>query len=239
MRRFGWLIFLLAILPSRAAAQVEDDLGFFAEDPLGLEVETFVLALDREATMNAYLAWDPATSEALVIDPGVPAPEVVEFIRARRLNVLAVLLTHGHVDHVGGVEFLAMELAVPAFLHPSDRSLAAGTTGAGFPFRAYPGDGRLRLGGLEIEVIATPGHTPGSVCLRAGNLLFSGDTLFAGAVGKAQGGSAARRRANLLQEIGAIRRRLLTLPPMTRVLPGHGPSTTIGAEASANPFLKE
>ena len=107
MRRFAWVLFLLALLPSRAPAQVKDDLGFFEGEPLGLQVKTFLLALGPDATMNCYAAWDPGTGEALVIDPGVPAPEVAEFIRASELKVLAVLHTHGHTDHVGGVEYLA------------------------------------------------------------------------------------------------------------------------------------
>lgn len=239
MRRVNCLLLMLAALAAAAQAQAEPDLGFFAEEPAGLEVKTFALALEAGATMNCYLAWDPASLEALVIDAGAPAPEVLAFIRARELKALAVLNTHGHHDHVGGASFLAEKLAVPAYLHPADLPLAARTLGAGFPFRSYPADGRLRLGGLELEVIAVPGHSPGSVCLRSGGILFSGDTLFAGAVGKPHGDSAARRRANLLLETENIRRLLLALPAMTRVLPGHGPSTTVGAEKAGNPFLKK
>lgn len=239
MRRINCLFLLLAAFAAAAHAQAEPGLGFFAEEPAGLEVRTFVLALESGTTMNCYLAWDPAALEALVIDPGAPVPEVLAFIRARGLKVLAVLNTHGHYDHVGGVPFLAEKLAVPAYLHPADLPLAARTLGAGFPFRSYPTDGRLRLGGLELEVIAVPGHSPGSVCLRSGGILFSGDTLFAGAVGKPHGDSADRRRANLHLETENILRRLLALPAMTRVLPGHGPSTTVGAEKAGNPFLKK
>lgn len=239
MRRIHCLLLLLAALAAWAQAQAEPGPGFFAEEPAGLEVRAFALALEPGATMNCYLAWDPASLEALVIDPGIPAPELPGFIRARGLKVLAVLNTHGHYDHVGGVPFLAETLAVPAYLHPADRPLAVRALGAGFPFRPYPADGRLRLGGLELEVIAVPGHSPGSVCLQSGGILFSGDTLFAGAVGKPHGDSAARRRANLLLETEGIRRRLLALPAMTRVLPGHGPSTTVGAEKAGNPFLKK
>jgi glyoxylase-like metal-dependent hydrolase (beta-lactamase superfamily II) len=218
--------------------QETTELGFFAEEAPGLEVKTFRLALGGGgATMNCHLAWSPASREALVIDPGVPAPEVLEFIRARRLEVLAILNTHGHYDHVGGDAFLAATLSVPVYLHRADRRLAAPTTGPGVRFSDLPGHGRLALGKLEVEVLHTPGHSPGSVCLRIGDILFSGDTLFAGAVGKPHGDSRSRREASLRLEVEGIRRLLLALPPLTRVYPGHGESTTIGAEKTFNSFL--
>jgi glyoxylase-like metal-dependent hydrolase (beta-lactamase superfamily II) len=111
--------------------------------------------------------------------------------------------------------------------------MASRVAGAKCPITPYPDDRRLVLGDWEIDVIPTPGHTPGSVCLRIGETLFSGDTLFAGAIGKADG------RADLRREVQNIRRFLLTLPPATRVFPGHGPATTIGAEKVFNPYIAQ
>lgn len=214
-------------------------MDFFAEEAPGLEVKTFRLALDGgSGTMNCHLAWSPGSRQALVIDPGMPAPEILEFIRARRLEVLAILNTHGHYDHVGGDAFLAATLSVPVYIHRADRKLAALTTGPGIRFTDLPAKGKLALGKLEVEVIHTPGHSPGSVCLRIGEILFSGDTLFAGGVGKPYGNNPSRREAGLRLEVENIRRLLLTLPPLTRVYPGHGDATTIGAEKAFNVFLK-
>ncbi|MDD8012529.1 MAG: MBL fold metallo-hydrolase, partial [Acidobacteriota bacterium] len=113
----------------------------------------------------------------------------------------------------------------------ADKKMASRVAGADCPIIPYPNDRFLILGGWEIEVIPAPGHTPGSVCLRIGEALFSGDTLFAGAIGKAE------PQANLRLEVQNIRRFLLILPPTTRVFPGHGPATTIGAEKAFNPYL--
>jgi len=239
MRRILGLGLFLLGLATGLVGQEANELGFFAEEAPGLEVKTFRLRVEaQDATMNCYLAWSPGSQQALVVDPGVPAPEVLEFIRARHLEVLAILNTHGHYDHVGGDAFLAAKLSVPVYLHRADRSLAAQTTGPGVRFTDLPSQGKLVLGKLEVEVLHTPGHSPGSVCLRIGDILFSGDTLFAGGVGKPYGHSRPRREASLRLEVENIRRLLLRLPPLTRVYPGHGEATTIGAEKTFNRFLR-
>lgn len=238
MRRTILGLSFLACLAMGTMAQVDRDLGFFEEEATGLEVKTFVLSLEDGGTMNCYLAWDSGSRQAWVIDPGAPAPALLEFIRSQRLHVLAVLNTHGHYDHVGGNAYLAARLDAPFYLQRADHALAAKTAGPEFVFCDYPGDSRLQLGGLEIEIIGTPGHTPGSVCLKSRDILFSGDTLFAGGIGKAYGGNPRQRQANLRLEVDRIRKRLLPLSPLTRVLPGHGPATTIGAERVFNAFLQ-
>ena len=147
--------------------------------------------------------------------------------------MLAILNTHGHSDDCAGDCFLAAALSVPVFLDRADRTITSRVPGAECPITPYPDGRHLVLDGWEIEVIRTPGHTPGSVCLRIGETLFSGDTLFAGAIGKAED------QADLRLEVQNIRRSLLALPPSTRVFPGHGPATTIGAEKAFNPYLVE
>jgi len=219
-------------------SQTVPDKGFFEDGTISLEVKTFPLSIDkRTEKANCYVAWLPESRQAVLVDPGSPEAKILEFIRARHLKVLAILNTHGHFDHCAGDNFLAAKLSVPVYLHQADRAMASRVAGAGCPLIPYPNDRRLILDGWEIEVIPTPGHSPGSVCLRIGETLFSGDTLFAGAIGKADGESEAERQANLQLEVRNIRELLLTLPPTTRVFPGHGPATTIGAEKAFNPYI--
>lgn len=232
MRRILGLGVILLLPVLGLFSQTVPDQGFFDDGTVSLEVKTFPLAIDRLAEKeNCYVAWLPETSQAVVIDPGAPQAEILEFILARRLNVLAIVNTHGHSDHCAGDCFLAGKLSVPVYLDRADDRMASLVAGAGCPLTPYPDDRRLVLDGWEIEVIPTPGHTPGSVCLRIGETLFSGDTLFAGAIGKADS------QADLGREVRNIRRSLLTLPPSTRVFPGHGPATTIGAEKAFNPYI--
>jgi glyoxylase-like metal-dependent hydrolase (beta-lactamase superfamily II) len=232
MRRILGLGALIFLAGSILSSQTAPDQGFFEEGAVSLEVKTFPLAINRMPEKeNCYVAWLPETRQAVVIDPGSPQMEILEFIRAQRLNVLAILNTHGHADHCAGDCFLAAKLSVAVYLHRADQALASRVAGARCPATAYPADQRLVLDGWEIEVIPTPGHTPGSVCLKIGETLFSGDTLFAGAIGKAD------NQADLGLEVRSIRQLLLILPPTTRVFPGHGPATTIGAEKSFNPYI--
>ena len=212
---------------------------FFQEEPVGPAVKGFTLPLgDGDWSMNCYVAWDLDSKHAVVVDPGTRSREVSAFMQSEGLEVKAVLLTHGHGDHVGGLVHLVADFpSVPVYLHRDDHTLAMLTTGPNIAFRDYPGNGRLTLGKLEFEVIFTPGHSPGSVCLRSGDILFSGDTLFFGTIGKAHGNSPAQREANLRREIANIQHKLMTLPALTRVYPGHGSATTIGREKRSNRFL--
>jgi len=169
---------------------------------------------------NVYLAACPATGRAVLIDPADDAGRILEM--AAGLAVEAVLLTHGHQDHLEAVGVVCRALGVPPRLHPADAALA-GLAGA-LPLA----DGEeIRCGTVALEVRHTPGHTPGSVCLWSGTTLFSGDTLFPGGPGATAGPAAFR------EVMASLRTRLFTLPDDTTVLPGHGPGTTIGAERPA------
>ena len=239
MRHLVGLVILIAWLRAFNFSQETPETDFFMEEPATLNVKIFTLPLgDGDWTMNCYLAWDSESKKALVIDPGAPAPALTDFIRSKGLDVLAILNTHGHYDHVGGVVSLSKAFPVPVYLHRADHALAARTAGSAVIFKDYPANGRLLLGNLEIRVIHTPGHSPGSVCLKSGEILFSGDTLFARSVGKAWGDNPQQREANLRLEVDNIREYLLSLPLLTKVYPGHGRSTTIGTEKAFNPFLK-
>jgi hydroxyacylglutathione hydrolase len=187
------------------------------------------------------------TGECAVVDAGFEAGAVVRWVREQPgpLAVRYLLATHAHYDHVCGMREVQAALGGEFRLHPADRPLLAqlGEQAAtwGFPPAAAPGEvldlvdgGRLALGEEILEVIHTPGHSPGGVCFRCGDDLWSGDTLFAGSVGRTDlpGGSAVELERS-------IRTRLFPLGDAVRVHPGHGPSTTIGRERTGNPYVGE
>jgi hydroxyacylglutathione hydrolase len=202
---------------------------------------------------NCYLVAPAPGEECVIIDPGQDAERGIEELLERfRLKPIAVLLTHGHVDHMWSVAPVCGAKDVPAYIHPDDRemlsdpakgmSLMAKQQFLGGMTFAEPDDVKelsdgelISLAGLDIRVGHVPGHTPGSVTYRSGaedlDLLFTGDLLFAGSIGRTDlpGGDH--------QQILRSLARTLTLPDETTVLPGHGPQTTIGDERHTNPFL--
>jgi hydroxyacylglutathione hydrolase len=198
---------------------------------------------------NCYLVADSAGAEALVIDPGQDAmPGIEELCAEHRLRPVAVLLTHGHLDHLWSVAPLAGSHGIPAWIHPRDRHLLTDPlAGVGPELRAMlPGlelaepddvrelaDGQvLDLAGVRLVADHTPGHTPGHVTFRDEQVLFAGDLVFAGSIGRTDlpGGS-------LPEMLASLAGRFLTLPDELQVLPGHGPATTVGRERASNPFL--
>ena len=202
---------------------------------------------------NCYLVAPAPGEECVIIDPGQDAEPGIEQLLARyRLKPIAVLLTHGHVDHVWSVAPVCGARNIPAYIHPDDRdllsdpgrglSLATRQQFLGGMTFSEPDDVKeltdgatLALAGCEFTVSHAPGHTRGSVTYRGGDAdldaLFTGDLLFAGSIGRTDlPGGDDRAMARSLQ-------RTLTLPDGTVVLPGHGPRTTIGGERRANPFL--
>jgi len=197
---------------------------------------------------NCVVLACPETAEAVVIDPGDEGERVAGVLEQRGWKARHILLTHAHVDHVGGVKALRAATGAPVLLHPDDRPLfdRVAQQASAFGLRAEqpaPPDGTLNDGdeitfgaGLRLTVLHTPGHSPGGVCLHlagAAGLLVAGDTLFAGSIGRTDlwGGD----HATLMR---SIRERLLDLPPATQVICGHGPATTIGDEAQSNPFVR-
>lgn len=196
---------------------------------------------------NCTILGDELTHEAIVIDPGDNVPQILARLAKRHLTVKQIVITHAHIDHVGGALKLKRLTGAPIFLNESDQPqlklMAAQAAWLGIPTpETAPPDVSLTNGmrvGLDrypAEVIHTPGHTQGSVCLHFVplNLLVAGDTLFAGSIGRTDlpGG-------DFHQIIDSIHSRLLTLPDETRVLPGHGEATTIGNERERNPFLQD
>jgi len=193
---------------------------------------------------NCWLVADPGTREAVVVDPGDEAPLFLARLRHHDWTPTAIWLTHAHVDHVSGVAAVKEASGVPVFLHPADRFLYdhAAQQGAMFGLRVDPppppdaelADGQtLAVGGCRFEVVHVPGHSPGHVAFVGHGLAIAGDVLFAGSIGRTDlpGG-------DMDTLLASIRTRLYPLPDDTRVLPGHGPETTIGAEKRTNPFVR-
>lgn len=191
---------------------------------------------------NCYIVACPDTRRAAVVDPGQPDPWIRRVVADQQLAVDLILLTHGHVDHIGGVEWARGWSGAPVLAHQDEERLLGdpawnGSIQFGQPIRINridrwlaEGD-RVNLGNLEFQVLHTPGHTPGGICFYTPGRLVVGDTLFAGSVGRTDlpGGDTA-------QLLNSIRTRIYTLPPETVVYPGHGPETSVGDEQSYNPF---
>jgi len=181
---------------------------------------------------NCYIVHDENRRDCFVIDPGYQAEDILDFCKDKDLTIAAVLLTHGHFDHVGAVKELAAETGCRVYLCAEDLSMPGMMTGGRLYYTHTYGEGdELDLAGLRISVLHTPGHTPGSVCLLADNALFSGDTLFAGSCGRTDlpGGSWATIVKSL--------RRLSELEGDFPVYPGHGESTSLAEEKRYNPYL--
>ena len=189
-----------------------------------MEVKSFTVG---PLAANCYVV--SAGGDAVVVDPGAEAARIIKAVGERR--VAAILATHGHSDHVGAVKELAVATGAPFMVPAGDLALAEKYVGAQAAVPLNDGD-RLDFGDISLKVIATPGHTPGSSCFYAPGLLFSGDTLFAGGVGRTDlpGGSSDAL-------FSSIRERIFTLAGDTVVYPGHGERTTVARERESNPFF--
>ena len=182
---------------------------------------------------NCYILHQEASSSCVVIDPGYTPEVILDFLAGKGLKLEAILLTHGHFDHVGAVLDLAAETGCQVYLNPDDLSMPPRMTAGPLYYTDTYSDGdTLSPAGIPFQVLSTPGHTPGSVCLIAENYLFSGDTLFAGSRGRTDlpGGSTRAIRESL--------RRLAALPQDYSVHPGHGESTTLAWEKQYNPYMR-
>jgi len=181
---------------------------------------------------NCYLVFGGENDRCVVIDPGDEAQKVLDAAAQLGKSVAAILLTHGHFDHVGAVRQIAAETDCDVYLHSNDLSLPkVFTAGALYCTHTYEEGDTVEAAGLTFSVLHTPGHTPGSVCLKCEDTLFSGDTLFAGSCGRTDlPGGDRRTMENSLQ-------RLARLEEALTVCPGHGPLTTLSYEKQTNPYL--
>jgi glyoxylase-like metal-dependent hydrolase (beta-lactamase superfamily II) len=177
---------------------------------------------------NCYILGCKETKEGAVIDPGDEVPRIVNEATRADLTIRYILLTHGHPDHVGGVHELKRVVKAPVLIHKGD------VGGLDFPPDGYLSDGQeIQVGNYMLKIIHTPGHSPGGICIHAPGVVFTGDTLFAGSIGRSDLPGASHE-----QLIEGVVKKIFTLGGELRVYPGHGPHTTIGRERQTNPWFR-
>ena len=196
---------------------------------------------------NCSVVGDEQTREAMVIDPGDQIEDILKILKAENLTLKQIVVTHAHIDHVGGAMKLKAATGAPILMNQNDQALLkmldmqAAWVGMKPPGQVQideaVDEGRvLKIGGIATSVMHTPGHTEGSICLYfpQQKTLVAGDTLFAGSIGRTDlpGGSYEKI-------IRSLQNQLMALPDETQVVPGHGPLTTIGEERETNPFLQK
>lgn len=206
-----------------------------------MKVERFLTGI---LSTNCYVVWDEQTKAAVIVDPAAYPKKMAEFLKEEGLEIQAVLLTHGHFDHIMGLDALLNDYPVPAYVHEAEKELIADpktnlsltyTNGYVFENAVYVTDGqKIEAAGTVFEVLFTPGHTLGGCCYYAESehILFSGDTLFRCSIGRSD--LPTGDEATLIR---SIKEKLLVLPEHTVVYPGHMAATTIQTEKTANPFL--
>jgi glyoxylase-like metal-dependent hydrolase (beta-lactamase superfamily II) len=192
---------------------------------------------------NCYIIGCPETGVGAVVDPGDEGEIILDKLNSLQLQCQYIILTHGHVDHIGALDEVHAATAAQVLIHTGDAERLANparysvfvpvgslkTPGAD---RLLEDGDKIQVGHITLEVLHTPGHTPGGICLKSGNTLITGDTLFACSVGRSDLPGGDHRTL-----INSIKTKLLGFDDNTRVYPGHGPASTIGAEKKFNPFL--
>ncbi|MCD6232020.1 MBL fold metallo-hydrolase [Candidatus Aerophobetes bacterium] len=199
-----------------------------------------------ELLVNCYILISKKNRKAIIIDPGDEAEKILKVINEERLKVIYVINTHAHIDHTGGNDIIREETGASLLIHFLENnslrnpflnlSIMMSNKGKKFlpPTRTLEDGDKIEVEEILLRVLHTPGHTPGSICLYNGKEVFTGDTLFAGSVGRVDLPMGNREELEL-----SIRKKLLTLPDEIKVYPGHGPETTIGEERRNNLFINE
>ena len=194
---------------------------------------------------NCYILGDEKTNEGILIDPGEQIDDIMREVKKSGLKITKIVNTHTHIDHVAGAEAAKKALGVGFYIHPEEVPVLELLPESAQRFPQFgdvevpevegfveEGD-EVEIGGLRAKVLHTPGHTWGSIGLVIGDVVISGDTLFAGSVGRVDltGGTS------MAELVGSIKSKLMPLPDSYKVYPGHGPATTIGIEKKSNPFI--
>jgi len=193
---------------------------------------------------NCYILADEKTKRAIIIDPGDEAEKIIRKVNAEELEVIYIVNTHAHIDHIGANDIIREETGAHLLIHSSDAPFLEDPEmnlsimidkkrKFSSPAKMLEEGDQIQVDGISLSVLHTPGHTPGSICLHAKDKLFTGDTLFAGSVGRTDlpGG-------NLLDLENSIKEKLLVFSDEVIVYPGHGPQTTIGKEKQDSPFVR-
>lgn len=193
--------------------------------------------------VNTYLVYDNETKDAFIVDPGGVSPALTSFIEMNKFKVNFIILTHGHADHIGGAEEYRDKFKAPIYAHRDEQEMLASPEynssralfGKSISFMAdkWLSDGdKIPFAGKELKIMHTPGHSPGGICILVDKWLFSGDTLFAGSVGRTDFPLCSH-----IALFDSIRDKLFVLDEDVEVYPGHEGSTTIGNEIRYNPFF--
>jgi glyoxylase-like metal-dependent hydrolase (beta-lactamase superfamily II) len=210
---------------------------------LGEDLKVRMLVVGPVAT-NCYIVRCEETGEAVVIDPGDEGERILRAVREEGVKVRYVVNTHGHIDHIGANDVVRKTLKVPLLIHKLDAEALEkpelnlsgffwSELRASKPSRILEDGDEIAFGEIRLKVLHTPGHTPGSICLLSRDAVFTGDTLFAGSVGRTDlpGGSFKKL-------VYSLKHRITLLPDSLKVYPGHGPETLLGYEKRVNPYLR-
>ena len=195
-----------------------------------LNIHTLTLGLYQT---NTYIVSKAGSDKCIVIDPGYEAATILNRAALLGLNIEAILLTHAHFDHLGAVRAIVADTDCDVYVDEQELQLPPTMTdGPVYYSHLYPAEGVITAAGMDIKVLRTPGHTPGSVCLLVGDAMFSGDTLFAGSMGRCDfpGSNIFDMRKSL--------KKLYNLAGDYRVFPGHAQATTLEYERKTNPYLR-